>query len=140
MQINSYGGKLQKGNFVASDARDVGDVSDRYDHAECQLVHAVYERGNEFAAEKNEPIFDNRVGFIDVKSANSGGGIRAGMFGARSGAGLNDPSPTPPQEVREMLQKTAQESARLDSPARTNDSTIAPNMPKQDILKGFHGG
>lgn len=139
MQINSYSSKLHKGNFVATDAMDVGDVSDRYDHAECQIVHAVYERGNECAAEKNEPIFDNRVGFTDMKSAD-GSRLRAGVFSGNRGAGLNDPSPTPPQEVREVLQQAAQESARLDSPERTNDSTIAPNMPKQDILKGFHGG
>ncbi|GGI53147.1 hypothetical protein [Oxalicibacterium solurbis] len=140
MQINAYGDKLQRGNFVATDAMDVGDVSDRYDHAECQIVHAVYERGNEFAAEKNEPVFDNRVGYPDVKSTD--GGFRAGMFGSGSNqrSGLNDPSPTPPQEVQEMLQQAEQESARLDSPSRTNDSTIAPDMPKQDILKGFHGG
>ncbi|HEY6774483.1 MAG TPA: hypothetical protein VI140_10950 [Oxalicibacterium sp.] len=139
MQINAYGDKLQKGNFSTNDAMDVGDVSDRYDHAECQIVHDVYERGNEFAAEKNEPIFDNRVGFPDMKLSD-GGGFRAGVFGSNQRTGLNNASPTPPEETREMLRHTAQESARLDSPSRTNDSTIAPNMPKQDILKGFHGG
>ena len=33
-----------------------------------------------------------------------------------------------------------EESRKLDSPKRTNDSTIDPEKPKEDILKGFHGG
>ena len=53
---------------------------------------------------------------------------------------LNDASPTPPQEVQAKLDKNAQESRKLDSPQRTNDSTIDPERPKEDILKGFHGG
>ena len=38
------------------------------------------------------------------------------------------------------LRKNAEESDKLDTPERTNDSTIDPNKPKKDILKGFHGG
>ncbi len=53
---------------------------------------------------------------------------------------LNNASPTPPEDVKVKLEKNAQESRKLDSPARTNDSTIDPEKPKDDILKGFHGG
>ncbi len=53
---------------------------------------------------------------------------------------LNNASPTPPEDVKAKLEKNAQESRKLDSPARTNDSTIDPEKPKDDILKGFHGG
>jgi hypothetical protein len=53
---------------------------------------------------------------------------------------LNDANPTPPQEVKATLQRKAEESRRLDSPERTNDSTIDPEKPEQDILKGYHGG
>lgn len=54
---------------------------------------------------------------------------------------LNDASsPTPPEDVKAKLDKNAQESRKLDSPARTNDSTIDPEKPCEDILKGFHGG
>ena len=53
---------------------------------------------------------------------------------------LNDANPTPPQEAQAKLEKSEQESRKLDSPARTNDSTIDPERPKEDILKGFHGG
>jgi hypothetical protein len=54
---------------------------------------------------------------------------------------LNDASSTtPPPEAQAQLDKNAEESRKLDSPARTNDSTIEPEKPKEDILKGFHGG
>ncbi len=54
---------------------------------------------------------------------------------------LNDASSTtPPPEVQARLDKNAEESRKLDSPTRTNDSTIDPEKPKEDILKGFHGG
>ena len=54
---------------------------------------------------------------------------------------LNDASsPTPPADVKAKLDKAEEESRKLDSPERTNDSTIDPEKPKQDILKGFHGG
>lgn len=53
---------------------------------------------------------------------------------------LNDAKPTPPEEVRADLEKAAAQSRELDSPKRTNDSTIDPERPKEDILKGYHGG
>ncbi len=54
---------------------------------------------------------------------------------------LNDASSTtPPPDSQAKLDKSAEESRKLDSPARTNDSTIDPVKPKEDILKGFHGG
>ena len=54
---------------------------------------------------------------------------------------LNDASsPTPPEDVKAKLEKNEQESRKLDSPQRTNDSTIDPEKPVEDILKGFHGG
>jgi hypothetical protein len=53
---------------------------------------------------------------------------------------LNDASPTPPEEVKAKLEKNEEESRKLDSPMRTNDSTIDPEKPEHDILKGFHGG
>lgn len=53
---------------------------------------------------------------------------------------LNNADPTPPEEVKAKLEKAAQESRQLDSPARTNDSTIDPNKPEDRILEGFHGG
>jgi hypothetical protein len=54
---------------------------------------------------------------------------------------LNDASnTTPPPEAQAELDKNAEESRKLDSPTRTNDSTIDPEKPKEDILKGFHGG
>lgn len=53
---------------------------------------------------------------------------------------LNNADPTPPEEAKAKLEKAAQESRQLDSPARTNDSTIDPNKPEDRILEGFHGG
>lgn len=53
---------------------------------------------------------------------------------------LNNADPTPPEEVRAELEKAKRESDRMDSPQRTNDSTIDPERPKEDILKGYHGG
>ena len=54
---------------------------------------------------------------------------------------LNDASsPTPPEDVKAKLEKNEQESRKLDSPQRTNDSTIDPDKAPEDILKGFHGG
>lgn len=53
---------------------------------------------------------------------------------------LNDATPTPPEEVKAELEKAKAENHRLDSPRRTNDSTIDPEKPPEDILKGFHGG
>lgn len=54
---------------------------------------------------------------------------------------LNDASSTtPPDEVKARLEEAARESRKLDSPDRTNDSTIDPEKPPEDILKGYHGG
>lgn len=53
---------------------------------------------------------------------------------------LTNSNPIPPPESQAKLDKAAEESKKLDSPKRTNDSTIAPEKPVEDILKGFHGG
>lgn len=54
---------------------------------------------------------------------------------------LNDASSTtPPDDVKARLEQAEQESRKLDSPQRTNDSTIDPDKPEHDILKGYHGG
>jgi hypothetical protein len=53
---------------------------------------------------------------------------------------LNDAGIPVPDDVRAKLEKAEEESRKLDSPERTNDSTIAPNRPVNDILKGYHGG
>ena len=53
---------------------------------------------------------------------------------------LNDANPTPPDEVKAKLERDAEESRKLDSPQRTNDSTIDPEKPEKDVLEGFHGG
>jgi hypothetical protein len=53
---------------------------------------------------------------------------------------LNNANPTPPEATKARLEKNEEESRKLDSTERTNDSTIDPEKPKEDILKGFHGG
>lgn len=53
---------------------------------------------------------------------------------------LNNAKPEPPQDAQAELERAEAESRKLDSPGRTNDSTIQPEKPKEDILKGFHGG
>lgn len=53
---------------------------------------------------------------------------------------LNNADPTPPDEAKAKLEKAARESRQLDSPERTNESTIDPFKPEKDILEGFHGG
>lgn len=53
---------------------------------------------------------------------------------------LNNTNPTPPKEVKAKLEKEAAENKKLDSPERTNDSEIDPKKPKDEILRGFHGG
>ena len=54
---------------------------------------------------------------------------------------LNDASKTtPPKDSKVKLEKTEEESRKLDSPTRTNDSTINPDKPLKDILEGYHGG
>ena len=60
--------------------------------------------------------------------------------GKPANADLNDATPTPPEEVQADLAKAKAQSDRLDSPRRTNDSTIDPERSPEDILKGFHGG
>lgn len=51
----------------AIEAIDVGQPSNQYPHAtDRQAVHDAYERGNKAAAERNEPQFDNRVGFVNA--------------------------------------------------------------------------
>lgn len=53
---------------------------------------------------------------------------------------LNNANPNPPPEAQAQLEENEEASRELDSPERTNDSTIQPEKPPQDILKGFHGG
>jgi hypothetical protein len=53
---------------------------------------------------------------------------------------LNDANPTPPEETRAKLQQAEEASRRKDTPERTNDSTIQPDKPEEEILRGFHGG
>ena len=53
---------------------------------------------------------------------------------------LNDAQPEVPPEVRAKLDQVEEESRELDSPERTNDSTLDPERPVEDILKGYHGG
>ena len=53
---------------------------------------------------------------------------------------LNNANPTPPEESRAKLRQAEEESRQQDSPQRTNDSTIEPEKPREDILDGFHGG
>jgi hypothetical protein len=53
---------------------------------------------------------------------------------------LNNANPNPPEDAKAKLEQNKEESRKLDSPKRTNDSTIDPEKPKKDILKGFHGG
>lgn len=54
---------------------------------------------------------------------------------------LNDAShTTPPDDVKARLEQNEAQSRKLDSPTRTNDSTIDPEKPEEDILKGYHGG
>ena len=53
---------------------------------------------------------------------------------------LNNAEPTPPEDAQARLDQARRDSERLDSPQRTNDSTIDPQKPEEDILEGFHGG
>ena len=53
---------------------------------------------------------------------------------------LNDAGIEPPDDVKARLEKIEQESRKLDSPTRTNDSTIDPEKPVDDLLEGYHGG
>jgi hypothetical protein len=53
---------------------------------------------------------------------------------------LNDANPEPPEEAKARLRRAEEESRKLDSPRRTNESTVDPEKPPGDILEGFHGG
>jgi hypothetical protein len=53
---------------------------------------------------------------------------------------LNNAEPTPPEDVKARLEKAEEQSRALDSPQRTNDSTIDPKKPSREILEGYHGG
>ena len=53
---------------------------------------------------------------------------------------LTNSNPTPPPESQAKLDKTKEESKKLDTATRTNDSLIDPEKPADDALKGFHGG
>jgi hypothetical protein len=54
---------------------------------------------------------------------------------------LNDASSTtPPPDAKAKLEEAEKRSRKLDSPRRTNDSTVDPEKPVKDILEGFHGG
>ena len=53
---------------------------------------------------------------------------------------LNDAGIPVPEDVKAKLEKIDQESHKLDSPTRTNDSTIDPEKSQEDVLKGYHGG
>lgn len=55
-------------------------------------------------------------------------------------ADLNNAQPTPPTESEAKLRRAEDESRKLDSPERTNESTVQPDKPADDILEGFHGG
>jgi hypothetical protein len=53
---------------------------------------------------------------------------------------LNNVNPKPPKDVKAKLAKKDEEKKKHEPAERTNDSTIDPKMPKDDIMKGFHGG
>tara|TARA_R110001599_G_scaffold159052_2_gene346214 strand:- start:27484 stop:27654 length:171 start_codon:yes stop_codon:yes gene_type:complete len=53
---------------------------------------------------------------------------------------LNNANPKPPEESKKKLEKAEEDSRKLDSPQRKNDSTVAPEKSKEEALKGFHGG
>jgi hypothetical protein len=55
-------------------------------------------------------------------------------------ADLNNANPKPPADSEAKLRRAEDESRQLDSPERTNESTVQPEKPPEDILKGFHGG
>lgn len=53
---------------------------------------------------------------------------------------LTNQSPEPPEDAKIRLAKAAEESKKLDSPERKNDSTVAPEKSKEEAMRGFHGG
>lgn len=127
----------------AVEAVDVGEISNAYvNDAERQAVHEVYERGNEVAAEKNEPLFDNRTGFATVpkpavdKARSADKVLSAEAVppsGESLGDDLNNPSATAPVIPASGLQGS-------DAADRKNDSAVAPEKSKTEALRGFHGG
>lgn len=75
--------------------------------------------------------------------SRAGARTMAAARGRRHAAGmadLNNAQPTPPPEARDKLERAERESRALDHPERTNESTVDPDKPPQDILEGFHGG
>lgn len=62
------------------------------------------------------------------------------LGGNVEGTNLNNANPEPPEESKAKLRQNAKESNKLDSAERTNDSTVDPNKPEGEILRGFHGG
>lgn len=62
------------------------------------------------------------------------------LDGNAEGSNLNNANPEPPEVSKEKLRQNAKESNKLDSAERTNDSTVDPNKPEDEILRGFHGG
>ncbi|MDB5954296.1 MAG: hypothetical protein JWP60_904 [Ramlibacter sp.] len=53
---------------------------------------------------------------------------------------LNNANPHPPEEAQAKLREAEERSRQLNTPERTNDSTIQPEKPDPKILDGFHGG
>jgi len=53
---------------------------------------------------------------------------------------LNNADPKPPEDTRAKLRQAEEDSRRQETPERTNDSTIQPDKPEEEILRGFHGG
>jgi len=53
---------------------------------------------------------------------------------------LNNADPKPPEDTRAKLRQAEEDSRRKETPERTNDSTIQPDKPEEEILRGFHGG
>ena len=123
------------------EAVDVGENSNAYSNdADRQAVHDAYERGNEVAAEKNEPVFDNRVGFtIDVhqefdlnnehREVNQ---TEPASPSVENEQGLNNPSAPAPV--------VSSSTPQPDSSEKNNDSTVAPEKSTTEALRGFHGG
>ena len=55
-------------------------------------------------------------------------------------ADLNNAQPKPPAESEAKMRRAEEDSRKLDTPERTNESTVQPDKPADDILEGFHGG
>lgn len=115
---------------------DVGEVSDVYaSEAERQAVHDAYEKGNEVAAQKDEPFFDNRAGFQDQVNLEPAiaPDHKVNVNVASDLADdvqLNNPSATPPNLGIDKESKAG----------TNNDSVVAPEKDKNEAMRGFHGG